>query len=101
MQALEDLRARVRSVDSRRYVDEAITAYSAGALRSAIIALWIAVVADLIEKTRTLSDGEVPAAACIPLSRRATRICSRRHLSWFEREALALSVPRDPQALRE
>jgi hypothetical protein len=52
----------VRSVNSRRYVDEATTAYSAGALRSAIIALWIAVVADLIERPRTLSDGEVPAA---------------------------------------
>ncbi|MGZ0150294.1 hypothetical protein ACXJJ3_24745 [Kribbella sp. WER1] len=59
---MEDLRTRVRSVNSRRYVDEAIAAYSAGALRSAIIALWIAVVADLIEKTRTLSGGDVPAA---------------------------------------
>lgn len=62
MYALEDLKNRVRSRQSRRYIDEAIAAYGAGAYRSAIIAVWIAVAADLIEKIRLLADEGVPAA---------------------------------------
>ncbi|MEW1912346.1 hypothetical protein AB0442_28570 [Kitasatospora sp. NPDC085895] len=63
MYALEDLKNRVRSRQSRRYVGEAIAAYGAGAYRSAIIAVWIAVAADLIEKIRLLADEGVPEAA--------------------------------------
>lgn len=56
MRALEDIRNQVRSANSRRYIDEAIAAYSGGAYRSALIAIWIAVAADLIEKLRFLAD---------------------------------------------
>lgn len=56
MRALEDLSNQVRSIRSRRYVGEAIASYGAAAYRSAIIAIWIAVVSDLIEKIRTMAD---------------------------------------------
>lgn len=65
MQALEDLCVRVRSTRSRRYVDEAVAAYTAGAYRSAIIAVWIAITADLIEKVRVLADEGVGAAVAL------------------------------------
>ena len=48
MRALEDLLNEVRDRESRRYLEEAIRAYHAGAFRSAIIAAWIAVAFDLI-----------------------------------------------------
>ncbi|MFI7646694.1 hypothetical protein ACIBTZ_11520 [Micromonospora sp. NPDC049460] len=64
MRALEDLRVQVLSTQSRRYIDEAIAAYGAGAYRSAIIAIWIAVTADVIYKIRLLADqGEGAAQA--------------------------------------
>lgn len=56
VRALEDIRNQVGSANSRRYIDEAIAAYSGGAYRSALIAIWIAVAADLIEKLRFLAD---------------------------------------------
>ncbi|WP_046498695.1 hypothetical protein [Streptomyces odonnellii] len=61
MYALEDLKNRVRSRQFRRYIDEAIAAYGAGAYCSALIAVWIAVAADLIEKIRLLADEGLPA----------------------------------------
>ena len=62
MYALEDLKIKVRSPRSRRYIDEAVAAYGAAAYRSAIIATWIAVAADLIDKISVLADAGEPAA---------------------------------------
>lgn len=56
MRALEDIRNQVRSLTSRRYVDEAIAAYGASAYRSALMSTWIAVAADIIGKIRLLAD---------------------------------------------
>ncbi|MEW2429101.1 hypothetical protein AB0877_13905 [Micromonospora sp. NPDC047644] len=45
-------------------MDEAIGAYNSGAYRSSVIALWIAVVADVIDKIRAMAEqGE--KAACV------------------------------------
>ncbi|MGE7391720.1 hypothetical protein ACQKM2_40230 [Streptomyces sp. NPDC004126] len=41
---------------SRRYVEEAVAAYGAGAYRAALISIWIAVAADIIDKIRVLAD---------------------------------------------
>lgn len=56
MLSLEDLTASIRSDHSRQQFNESIRAYRAGAYRSATIALWIAVVQDIVEKLRTLAD---------------------------------------------
>lgn len=58
MLSLEDLTASIRSDHSRTQFAEAIRAYRAGAYRSATIALWIAVVQDIVEKLRTLADDD-------------------------------------------
>ena len=49
----------VRDLESRRLIGEAITAYRGGALRSALVSTWIAVVYDIIAKARELeAQGE-------------------------------------------
>ncbi|WP_271986227.1 hypothetical protein [Pseudoclavibacter terrae] len=66
MRAIDDLRAAVRSRAVREQFDEAARAYSAGAYRTATIALWIAVVQDLLGKLRELaSDGDGAANALV------------------------------------
>ncbi|GAA4259782.1 hypothetical protein [Dactylosporangium darangshiense] len=62
MRGVDVLRARVVSSRSQRYVDEAISAYGAGAYRAAILSLWIAVTSDLIDKIRLLAEQGEPAA---------------------------------------
>ncbi|MCX5421966.1 hypothetical protein [Streptomyces sp. NBC_00078] len=56
MRALEDIKNQVRSLTSRRYAEEAVAAYGAGAYRAALISIWIAVAADIIDKIRLLAD---------------------------------------------
>ncbi|MEU8437873.1 hypothetical protein AB0F18_34255 [Streptomyces sp. NPDC029216] len=65
MRALEDVKNQVRSLTSRRYVEEAIAAYGASAYRSALIATWIAVAADIIEKIRIMADEGESEAICL------------------------------------
>jgi hypothetical protein len=55
MRALEDLLNEVRDRESRRYLEEAISAYNVGAFRAAIVATWVAVAFDLIAKIRQLA----------------------------------------------
>jgi hypothetical protein len=63
---LEDLVLTVRDRNTRSYITEAITAYRAGALRSALISTWIAVAYDLIAKIRELaSQGDTEAGAFV------------------------------------
>lgn len=62
MRSLEDLRGAVRSETVRDQFDEVVRAYSSGAYRTATIALWIAVVQDLLGKVRELADGNDRAA---------------------------------------
>ncbi|ALC18339.1 hypothetical protein ACH46N_21850 [Streptomyces pristinaespiralis] len=89
MRALEDIRNQVRSAKSRRYIDEAIAAYSGGAYRSALIAIWIAVAADLIEKLRFLADeGDANAKAHRDKLDAAIKDNKINELQKFERELL-------------
>jgi hypothetical protein len=63
MRALEDLVNAVRDPRSRRHLEEAVSAYNAGALRAGIISTWVAVALDLTDKIRELADTGDGAAA--------------------------------------
>lgn len=62
MRSLEDLTSSVRIRASRVQFEEAVRSYSAGAYRSATVALWICLVLDLVEKLRILADAGDGAA---------------------------------------
>jgi hypothetical protein len=51
---LDELVLLCRTAEARRYIEEAVKCYSAGAFRSAIVAAWIAVAYDFIAKLREL-----------------------------------------------
>ncbi|BDH09035.1 hypothetical protein [Streptomyces hygroscopicus] len=92
MRALEDIRNKVRSHSSRRYIDEAVAAYGGGAYRSALIAIWIAVAADIIEKIRLLADeGNGKAAPLRDELNRAIAAGNRADLQKFERSLLQVA----------
>ncbi len=59
---IDVLALSVRDRESRRLIDEAMTAYRGGALRSALMSTWIAVAYDLISKARELAALRDPAA---------------------------------------
>ncbi|WP_186118649.1 hypothetical protein [Burkholderia gladioli] len=61
---IEVLALQCRSENARRFVEEAIRCYRAGAYRASIVSTWIAVVFDLVDKIRELSvSGDVNAGA--------------------------------------
>ncbi len=63
---LDELVLAVRDPDSRTYIREAIIAYRGGALRAAVVSVWVAVVYDIISKLRSLdSQGDKAAHALI------------------------------------
>lgn len=63
---IDVLALAVRDRESRRLIQEAITAYRGGALRSSIMSTWIAVVYDIFSKARELAaQGDHAAAAFI------------------------------------
>lgn len=53
---IDSLLLQVRDGESKKLIEEAVTAYRGGALRSAIVATWIAAVYDAIVKLRELKD---------------------------------------------
>lgn len=59
---LDELTLRCRSEAARAYIKEAVASYEGGALRSAIVATWIAVVFDLVDKIREASEDGGAAA---------------------------------------
>lgn len=59
---IDVLALAVRDRESRRLILEAITAYRGGALRSAIMSTWIAVVHDIFSKARELAAQGDPGA---------------------------------------
>ncbi len=94
MRAVEDLVNAVRDNDSRRYLDEAVRAYQAGAFRAAIVATWIAVALDLVAKIRELAAiGEGAAAAYVDRLDQAISTSDRPLLTKLEAELL--DVTRD------
>jgi len=60
---LDDLLSSIRERESRRLIEEAVAAYRGGSLRPAIVATWIAVVADLFAKIREIAAAGDKAAA--------------------------------------
>ncbi len=59
---LDELIQNVRNIHAKNYLNESIAAYRTGAYRASLIATWIAVCVDIIEKIRELSLSEDPAA---------------------------------------
>jgi hypothetical protein len=55
LEDLDELTLRCRNHKARMYIGEAVASYRAGAFRSAIVATWIAVCFDVIEKLRELA----------------------------------------------
>ena len=63
---IDSLMLTVRDRESQRLIAEAVTAYRAGSLRSALVSTWISVTYDLISKTRELSSqGEAAPRAFV------------------------------------
>ncbi|MCK9477197.1 MAG: hypothetical protein M0R46_14835 [Candidatus Muirbacterium halophilum] len=52
----DELLLKTRLEDSRKFLKESIDAYRAGAYRSSIISLWIAVCVDIVEKIKELKN---------------------------------------------
>lgn len=55
LEDLDELTLRCRDEKARQYIAEAVASYRAGAFRSAIVAAWIAVCFDVVEKFRELA----------------------------------------------
>ncbi len=63
LHSLDALLLSVRDPESRRLAQDAIAAYQGGALRAAVLSIWVAVCADLIGKLRELATGSDANAA--------------------------------------
>lgn len=57
LHSLDSLIHSVRDAECKRLAQEAITTYQAGAYRAAILSIWVAVCADIINKLRELATG--------------------------------------------
>jgi len=91
MRDLDEIRLDVTERQVVPLVDEAIRAYSAGALRSSIVSLWIAVSADLIFKIRHLADtGDGEAGEAVRKLDKAIEDRAVRRLQEFENSVLEL-----------
>jgi hypothetical protein len=55
LEDLDELTLRCRDQKARVYISEAVASYKAGAFRSSIVACWVAVCFDFIEKIRELA----------------------------------------------
>lgn len=55
LEDLDELTLKCRDEKTRNYISEAVASYKVGAFRSAIVATWIAVCFDVIEKFRELA----------------------------------------------
>ena len=60
---LDELVNRIREPRSKTYFLDAVKAYNAGALRTALTSIWVAVVYDLISKYREINASGDSAAA--------------------------------------
>ena len=62
---LDELVSKVINTESKKYLNEAVVSYRAGAYRSVLITTWIAVCVDIINKIRELSVEGDPVAKAI------------------------------------
>ena len=64
LHSLDALLLTVRDPESKRLAQDSIAAYQGGALRAAVLSIWVAICADLIGKLRELAiGGDANAAA--------------------------------------
>ena len=96
---IDALALSVRDAESRRLVNEAITAYRGGALRSALISTWMAVAYDIVAKARELAaQGEAAPKEFVDRLDNAIKNNDKGKLQKFESELLT-KANRDFQLL--
>jgi len=92
LEDLDELTLRCRDEKARQYIAEAVASYRAGAFRSAIVATWIAVCFDVIEKFRELAlAGDKEAERQIQDIETTRRTGDLNRALKFERELLDLA----------
>ena len=92
LEDLDELTLRCRDEKARLYIAEAVASYRAGAFRSAIVASWIAVCFDVIEKFRELAlAGDKEAEKQIQDLDATRRSGDLARALKFERELLELA----------
>lgn len=89
---LDELILRCRDEKAKIYIAEAVASYRAGAFRSAIVASWIAVCFDVIEKLRELAlAGDKEAEKQVEDLEKTRRSANLAKALKFERELLELA----------
>lgn len=92
LEDLDELALRCRDEKAKKYIAEAVSSYRAGAFRSAIVATWIAVCFDVIEKLRDLAlAGDKQAEAQVKDIELTRRTGDLARALKFERELLQIS----------
>ncbi len=92
LEDLDELTLRCRDEKARQYIEEAVASYKSGAFRSAIVATWIAVCFDVIEKFRELAlAGDKEAERQVQDIDTTRRTADLKRALKFERELLHLA----------
>lgn len=92
LEDLDELTLRCRDEKARQYIVEAVASYRVGAFRSAIVATWIAVCFDVIEKFRELAlAGDKEAEKQVQDLETTRRTADLARALKFERELLELA----------
>lgn len=91
LEDLDELTLRCRDEKAKTHIAEAVASYRAGAFRSAIVATWIAVCFDIIEKLRELAlAGDAAAEQQVQNIDKTHRTHDLTAALKFERELLVL-----------
>lgn len=91
LEDLDELTLRCRDEKAKAHIAEAVASYRAGAFRSAIVATWIAVCFDIIEKLRELAlAGDAAAEQQVQNIDKTHRTNDLTAALKFEREFLGL-----------
>jgi len=86
---LDELVLHCRGASAKSYVGEAVSCYKAGAYRSAIVATWIAVLYDFLDKLRELEmAGDANARARIAEFEKARQASNWKACIEFERSVI-------------
>ena len=86
---LDELVLRCRTSEARRFIDEAVRCYKAGALRACVVMTWMAVVYDFVDKLRDLSmAGDKMATKVVDNFESLQSQANTEGLLRFERELL-------------
>ncbi len=89
---LDELVSECPDPRSRKYIREAVQCYKAGAYRASVVACWIAVAFDLVDKIRELAaSGDAMAAETIATFDRARQDGDVRAALSFEKELLPIA----------